>query len=29
MAGGELSTKDNLDPPVKKPPGRKGAATKK
>lgn len=29
MAGGELSSKDDLDPPVKKPAGRKGAATKK
>lgn len=29
MAGGELSSKDDLDPPVKKSAGRKGAATKK
>jgi len=29
MAGGELSAKDDLDPPVKKSAGRKGAAVKK
>jgi hypothetical protein len=29
MAGGELSNKDDLDPPVKKPAGRKGAANQK
>jgi len=29
MAGGELSAKDDLDPPVKKSVGRKGAAVKK
>ena len=29
MAGGELSTNDDLDPPVKKSGGRKGAASKK